>query len=69
MKSKEQATSIVENAIKRLRMAIDDEDQSEIIAAMNEVEADPYLDLEIIDDELFVQWDALTEEAHYFLQD
>ena len=67
MKSKEETTTIVQTAITDLEIAINQGNRKAIIMAMNSVEYDPEIDLEIIDNDLFESWEETTEEAHTVL--
>ena len=69
MKSKEETTAVVNRAITDLQIAVNQENKEAIIMAMNSVENDPEIDLEIIDNDLFEQWNEATEEAHSVLYD
>lgn len=67
MKSKEETTTIVNTAITDLQIAVNQENKEAIIMAMNTIENDPEIDMEIIDNDLFEQWNEATEEAHSVL--
>ena len=64
MKTKEDTTAIVKTAITDLRTAISYKNSRNIIQVLNDVENDPNVDLEIISDELFKQWEIIAKEAY-----
>lgn len=68
MRSKEETTAIVNTAITDLRTAMIHKDIRNIIQAMSNVENDPAIDLDIIDDELFKQWNTITTIANHLIQ-
>lgn len=67
MKSQNEVSEILEKAIKDIREGIQNNDKRGIINAMNSVEHDATVDLQLISDSLFEDWQEIAEEATEFL--
>lgn len=68
MRSLEETTAKVNTAITDLKTAIGHKNTRNIVQVMNDVENDPKIDLEIIDDLLFKKWETVTNEAYNLIQ-
>lgn len=67
MRSKEETTAIVNTAITDLITAIDLKNIFNIVQLLNDVENDPAIDLDIIDNDLWKQWDVISTKAYYLI--
>jgi hypothetical protein len=64
MKTEIETTNIVTTAIADLRTAIGHKNSRNIIQVMNDVENDPAIDLEIINEDLFKEWEETVMQAY-----
>lgn len=67
MRSKEETTAIVNTAITDLITAIDLKNIFNIVQLLNDVENDPAIDLDIIDNDLWKQWNVISIKAYYLI--